>query len=117
MPDSGNGRRRTAAQLAGCNSAAYCADWHAINWRNTLRYSAQRGWLVKPLIGAQSCLHDPGQPGPDDALDRAASIMIRNGLYLAETRFLDGVTLSSTSAPVSGQSPQECLSTEQEVTS
>src|SRR6476619_2210875 len=33
----------------------------------------------------------PGQPGPDDALDRAASTMIRNGLYLAETRFLDGV--------------------------
>jgi len=27
----------------------------------------------------------------DDALDCAASIMIRNGLYLAETRFLDGV--------------------------
>src|SRR6266404_3524037 len=27
----------------------------------------------------------------DDALDGAASIMIRNGLYLAETRFLDGV--------------------------
>jgi hypothetical protein len=52
---------------------------------------ALRGWLVKPLNGAQSCLHDPGQPGPDDALDRAASIMIRNGLYLAETRFLDGV--------------------------
>jgi hypothetical protein len=29
--------------------------------------------------------------GPDDALDCAASIMIRNGLYLAETSFLDGV--------------------------
>ena len=28
---------------------------------------------------------------PDDALDCAASIMIRNGLYLAETTFLDGV--------------------------
>ena len=56
-----------------------------------LRYSALRGWLVKPLNGAQSCLHDPGQAGLDDALDRAASIMIRNGLYLAETRFLDGV--------------------------
>src|SRR5260370_6470421 len=32
----------------------------------------------------------PGQPGPDDAHD-CVSIMIRNGLYLAETRFLDGV--------------------------
>ena len=49
------------------------------------------GWVVKPLNDGQSCLHGPGQPGPDDALDGAASIMIRNGLYLAETRFLDGV--------------------------
>src|SRR5258708_32430228 len=49
------------------------------------------GWLVKPLNDAQSCRHDPGQPGPDDALDGAAPLMNRNGLYLAETRFLDGV--------------------------
>src|SRR5437879_13096110 len=33
----------------------------------------------------------PWAPRTDGALDGAASIMIRNGLYLAETRFLDGV--------------------------
>jgi hypothetical protein len=42
--------------------------------------------LVKPLKDAQSCLR-----GPDDAFNCAASTMIRNGLYLAETTFLDGV--------------------------
>jgi hypothetical protein len=33
----------------------------------------------------------PWVAGADDALEGAASIMIKNGLYLAETRFLDGV--------------------------
>src|SRR6476659_6062065 len=49
------------------------------------------GQLVKPPNDPQSCRHEPGAARPDDALDGAASTMIRNGLYLAETRFLDGV--------------------------
>jgi hypothetical protein len=48
-------------------------------------------WLVKPLKDAQSWPRGPAV-GADDALvDCVASIMIRNGLYLAETTFLDGV--------------------------
>src|SRR5258707_13574304 len=48
------------------------------------------GWLVKPRNDAQSRRHGPGAARADDAHD-CVSIMIRNGLYLAETRFLDGV--------------------------
>jgi hypothetical protein len=44
--------------------------------------------LVKPLNDAQSCPHLAwGLTLPDCV----ASIMIRNGIYLAETTFLDGV--------------------------
>ena len=45
-------------------------------------------WLVKPRNDAQSCPH---LARGLTLLDCAASIMIRNGIYLATTRFQDGV--------------------------